>query len=306
MNIVRKHCIPTACISVLLSTVMGNAVGKEVTIPFDPVNFPVVPGPINNQYWPLTPIGASFSYQAKTEDECEFNKLIVTAETYYIAAVDVTTTVVRDQEWVAEVDDDGECDTSTAELTEDTRDYYAQDINGNIWYFGEDTWSWDDETEQCTDDGAWEAGAPIGDPEVDPAQAGIVMLANPESGDRYRQELLEDEAEDWGAVLRLNATASTDLGEFSDCLITKEWTPIEPGEIEHKYYCLTPETDGLGFGLVLIEELKGKTKTVELTDNFPAGLPGDNDANFPADALGCNGDQLRKKITSYRKKNRGW
>jgi len=36
---------------------------------------------------------------------------------------------------------------------------------------------------------------------------------------------------------------------------TKEWTPLERGEVEHKYYC-----DG---ELVLIEELKGKTVIVE-------------------------------------------
>ena len=288
MDILRKHYIQAAFISVLLSTVTGNAVGTEVTIPFDPNNFPSPPGDINNQYWPL-PIGAILAYQAKTEDECEFNKLIVTNETY-LTAVGVVTTVVRDQEWITEIDDEGECDLETAELEEDTLDYYAQDMDGNIWYFGEATWSVDEETEECTDDGAWEAGTPIGDPEVDPAQAGIVMLANPKSGDRYRQELLEDQAEDWGAVLRLNASVSIEMGEFSDCLITKEWTPIEPGEIEHKHYCLTPESGGIGFGLVLIKELKGKTKAVELTDNFPVGLPGDGSAEFPADALGCNDD----------------
>lgn len=289
MDILRKHCLQSVFFTVLLSVVTNTAVGKEVIIPFDATNFPVIPGPINNQYWPLTPIGTSFSYQAKSEDECEFNKLIVTAETYYIAAVEVTTTVVRDQEWITEVDDDGECDIGTAELAEDTRDYYAQDLNGNLWYFGEDTWAWDDETEQCTDEGGWEAGSPIGDPEIDPAQAGIVMLAHPESGDRYKQELLEDEAEDWGAVLRLNASVSIELGEFSDCLITKEWTPLDPGEIEHKYYCLTPASGGIGPGLVFIEELKGKTLNVELIDSLPGVFPGDNDANFPADALGCNG-----------------
>ena len=86
-------------------------------------------------------------------------------------------------------------------------------------------------------------------------------------------------------MLRRNATVTTDLGEFSDCLITKEWTPLAPGEVEHKHYCIND-------GLVLIKELKGKTIAVELINNedFPAGLPGDNSAEFPADALGCDED----------------
>ena len=39
----------------------------------------------------------------------------------------------------------------------------------------------------------------------------------------------------------------------------KEWTPLAPGEIEHKYYAP-------GVGLVFIEELKGKTVMVELVE----------------------------------------
>ena len=288
MVILQKHWLQSILFIILLSAVANNAASKEVIIPFDAANFQDPPAPIDNQYWPL-PIGASFSYQAQSEDECEFNKLVVTIDTHYIAEVGVMTRVVRDQEWITEVDDDGECDISTAEMAEDTLDYYAQDVNGVLWYFGEDTWAWDDEAEECSDEGGWEAGSPENDPEIDPAQAGIVMLANPKSGDRYKQELLVDEAEDWGAVLRLNASVSIELGEFSDCLITKEWTPLEPGEIEHKYYCLTPASNGTGPGLVFIEELKGKTLNVELINNLPGDFPGDSDVPFPSPELGCNG-----------------
>ena len=56
---------------------------------------------------------------------------------------------------------------------------------------------------------------------------------------------------------------------------TKEWTPLERGAIEHKFYC----SDGTVGELFLIEELKGKTVIVELfarnITNPPAavGLP---------------------------------
>lgn len=90
-------------------------------------------------------------------------------------------------------------------------------------------------------------------------------------------------------MLRLNALVSIDQGEYSDCLVTKEWTPLEPGEIEHKYYCLNPAPGGTGPGLVFIEELKGKTLNVEfIGSSLPGVFPGDSDLNFPADALGCS------------------
>ena len=41
--------------------------------------------------------------------------------------------------------------------------------------------------------------------------------------------------------------------------MTKEWTPLEPGNVEHKYY-------KQGVGLVLIEELKEKSVRVELVE----------------------------------------
>jgi hypothetical protein len=281
----RKSYLVAILSAIFFIIVTGATHARTIEIPFDAANFPAFPAPITNPYWPLL-VGSSSSYKAVAEDECEFNKVTVTNDTYYLAEVNVTARVVRDQEWIAEMDDDGNCDSSTAELVEDTLDYYAQDFAGNIWYLGEDTWAWDDEAEECTQEGAWEAGKPVADPEVDPAEAGIVMLSNPASGLRYQQEYLEDEAEDWGAVLRLNASVSIDYGEFNQCLMTKEWTPLEPGEIEHKYYCLNPA----GYGLVFIEEQKGKTLYVEFIGaNLPAAFPGDGDPNFPAMALGCNG-----------------
>ncbi|MEJ2089185.1 MAG: hypothetical protein P8Y69_12100, partial [Gammaproteobacteria bacterium] len=135
---------------------------------------------------------------------------------------------------------------------------------------------------------SWEAGLPMGDPEVEPAVPGIVMLGSPEPGDRYQQEFLEDEAEDWAAVTRLNATVAIDYldSEFEDCLDTKEWSPLEPGEIEHKFYCPT------GGGLMLVKEQTGKTLRVEYVgpDFSSLGIgpfPGQDDVAFPSTALDC-------------------
>jgi hypothetical protein len=96
------------------------------------------------------------------------------------------------------------------------------------------------------------------------AEAGIVLLGNPSNGDFYQQEFYEGEAEDWGKVL--NFKAEDDLV----CMKTKEWTPLERGAIEHKFYC----SDGTVGELSRIEELRGKTVIVELVGrNLPAPLP---------------------------------
>jgi len=283
MTTLRKIWKPIGVIFLFLVTVSNNALATTVKIPFDATSFPGVPLTINNPYWPLIE-GTSFAYRAVAADECEFNKMVVTYDTYYLSDVGVTAHVIHDQEWITEQDDDGNCDTSTARLIEDTMDYYAQDIVGNIWYMGENTWSYDDETLQCSQQGSWEAGKPAGNPDVDPAQAGIIMLASPESGLRYQQEYLADEAEDWGAVTRTNGTVSIDYGDFDNCTVIKEWSPLEPGSVEHKHYCLNPA----GSGLVFIEELKQKTLYVEyIGANLPTAFPGEGDANFPASALGC-------------------
>jgi hypothetical protein len=244
----------------------GSASGRLVKLSFDAGNFPLSPV-INNPFWPL-PVGATFVYFAQTEDECSFNKVTITTNTKLVLGVQ--TRVVRDQEWVTEVNDDGSCNLATATLTEDTEDYYSQDIFGNIWYFGEATRALDPETLECSSEGSWLAG---GAP-TPAAEPGIIMLARPRPGLRYRQELAEDVAEDMAAVLRVNASVSIAIGEFNRCLKTKEWTPLAPGEIEHKFYCF--DAQGNSAGLVLIEELKGKTVKVEfIGDSLPAAFPGE-------------------------------
>jgi len=271
MNKIRKNHFTATIIALVTMGIAGGSSSAE-TLDIS------LPGPgvftttdIDNQYWPL-PLGSTFAYMAETEDGCEYNKLTVTYDTHpvNINAEIYTARIVRDQEWESE-----DCDATTATLAEDTHDFYAMDSDDNIWYFGEDTWSIDEESGECTDDGAWVAG-------FNDAVPGIVMLGSPMSGYRYQQEYWEDEAEDWGAVLRLNAKVSIDYldSEFEACLMTREWTPLEPGEIEHKFYC--PEDGNPGPGLMFIEELKGKTVYVEyIGEDFGENLPGEFDP-FPA------------------------
>jgi hypothetical protein len=223
---------------------------------FDAANFPSPPNinDIDNPYWPLVP-GTTFTYRSVADDECQVNDVTVTDVTPLID--NILTREVHDQ-----VFEDDDCDGGRDFLSEDTLDRYAQDNDGNLWYLGEDTAEYCDPSQPnmvCSTEGSWTAG-------VEGAEPGYVMLADPTTpGLSYPQEYLAGEAEDMAKILRNNALVSLvfdnelDQDEYPGCLVTKEWSPLEHGAIEHKYYYP-------GVGLVLINELQGGTLRTELVN----------------------------------------
>jgi len=78
-------------------------------------------------------------------------------------------------------------------------------------------------------------------------------------GKKYQQEYYEGEAEDMAKVINLNKTVEIDMGTYEGCLETMEWSPLEPGVIEHKFY-------KSGVGLLLELEPRGGRITTELVD----------------------------------------
>lgn len=194
----------------------------------DPGNFGTV---IDNPYFPLTP-GTTFVYEGTTANGKEHVEVVVTAQTK--VSMGVTCVVVKDT-----VSVDGA-------VTEDTLDWYAQDKQGNVWYFGEDTKEYVDGKVSSTA-GTWEAG-------VDGALPGIIMQAKPAEGDTYRQEFYKGQAEDMASVLSLSGSATTPYGSFSNMLVMNEWSALDnPPVYEHKYYAK-------GVGFVLVEEVESGNK----------------------------------------------
>jgi hypothetical protein len=179
---------------------------KAYTPHIDPVDFTTT---IDNQYFPLKP-GTTFDYDGGAERD-EFT---VTSDTKKVMGVECV--VVNDKAW------------ENGKLIEQTYDWFAQDKEGNVWYFGEDTKEYENGKVTSTK-GSWEAG-------VDGAKPGIIMQADPKVGESYRQEYYEGEAEDMAKVLSLNESLTVPYGSFDDVLVTKEWTPLEPSYHEHKYY----------------------------------------------------------------------
>jgi len=241
----KVMCCLTCAIAVVI--LMGFSIGivEAKCIEAQAINPADFDSPVNNLYFPKA-VGTTYVYGAEEDDELIVNEIMITAGTVDILGVSCN--VIYDVEWLW-VEEKG-----AWYLIEETYDWHAWDNYGNVWYFGEETyeriydedWNWID----TSTEGSWKAG-------VGGALPGIVMLADPIPGMCYEQEYYEDEAEDMGKVLRLNASVSVEYGDYDDCLKTKEWTPLERGQVEHKYYAP-------GLGLVLVEELKEKTVLVEL------------------------------------------
>jgi hypothetical protein len=166
-----------------------------------------------NPWRPLVP-GRTYIYRTETDEGTETVTVEVTHETRDILGV--TCVVVHDTA------------TLDGEVIEDTLDWYAQDEDGNVWYFGEQSLEYAN-GKVASMDGSWEAGE-------DGALPGILMPAAPAVGDVYRQEFALGEAEDLARVLSLEASETVPYGSFGDCLKTEDFTPLSPDAVEHKYF----------------------------------------------------------------------
>jgi hypothetical protein len=188
-----------------------GALEEDVYDPvLDPADFVET---ITNPFAPYAP-GSHWAYEGMTEEGLERVEVDVLSDTRTILGIEAT--VVRDRVFLE------------GELVEDTVDWLAQDVGGNVWYLGEIAQNFEDG--RLVDlDGSWETGEDGGKP-------GFWMKGYPEVGDVYRQEFLLREAEDIGEVLSLSEVVTVPVGTFTDCLQTRDSTPIEPDVFEHKFY----------------------------------------------------------------------
>jgi hypothetical protein len=192
--------------------VIDPADGGNYKVTIDPAAFTSV---IDNPFFPMLP-GSVWKYQETTADG-EVNTDVVTVLDQHKTVMGVDTVVAHD----VTTDSDGN-------TVEDTYDWYAQDSKGNVWYFGEDSTSYDNG--KASKEGSWEGG-------IHGALPGIVMQADPKvSSTGYRQEYLSGVAEDMAQVIAITGSVSVPAGTYDDMIKTREWSPIEPDVIEEKVY----------------------------------------------------------------------
>jgi hypothetical protein len=190
---------------------------------------------IDNPYWPMA-VGSRWVY-VETDGKGSTQRSVVSVlgRTKRILGIDAR--VVHDV-----VTEDGK-------LVENTYDWYAQDRHGNVWYLGEDTKEYENGKLSSTK-GSWQAG-------IDGGQPGIVMPARPKVGMAYRQEYYKGEAEDRANVLSLDEKVTVPRGFFTRVLMTRDFTPLQPRLVEHKFYAR-------GLGPVLTLTVSGGSDRAEL------------------------------------------
>jgi len=224
-RLVSALVVVLAPISGIGVTNAGASIGSKYDPEIDPADFT---SEITNPYFPLVP-GTTFVYEGTSEGKAELDTVKVTSETRPILGVDCV--IVHDvvsQEGV---------------VVEDTFDWYTQDKDGNVWYFGEDTRELDARGRVKTTEGSWEPGQ-------HGAQPGIVMTAHPDVGDSYREEYQKGVAEDRGRIIRVGETRTTPTDSYNDVVVVAERTRLEPKIVEHKEYAP-------GIGLITENVIKG-------------------------------------------------
>jgi hypothetical protein len=208
--------------------------------PYDPVIVPTnFVTTIDNPLFPLTP-GTTRIYVAQTALGVVSNVVTTTHNTVVILGV--TCVEVRDVVFT-----DGE-------LTEDTRDWFAQDKDGNVWYFGENTLEIADGLVVSVE-GSFRAG-------INGDKPGIIVKAHPAVGDYFRQEFVLGQGEDVEDVIALDESVTVPYGTFNHCVKVQETTALEPGTLVHDFYAP-------GIGPVLSIELPSgdRFELVNVTTN---------------------------------------
>jgi hypothetical protein len=185
--------------------------------------------PQQNPYFPLHP-GTVSRYRGTDDGERYRERVHVTHRTKRIQGV--TTTVVSDV-----------LRRTDGSLAEKTRDWYAPDNAGNVWYFGEATATYDERGHIENREGSWRAG-------VHGAVAGKIMPANPRPTDAYRQEYRRGQAEDQAWIVQRNAHTTVPYGTLHHVVRSFEWTRLEKKVLSLKLYAP-------GLGIVREKDMSG-------------------------------------------------
>ena len=188
---------------------------------------------ITNPYLPF-PVGRTLTYRGIKDGVTQLDVVHVTSKTRVLEGI--TATAVTD---VA---------THNGKLLEKTTDYYAQDKQGNVWYLGENTAAY--VHGHVDHSGSWLAGVHDGEP-------GIVMLANPQVPDAYRQEFLAGHAQDTAWIVDRGGSVRLPFKVVHNVLTSYEFTVLEPKVLDKKIYAP-------GLGIVSEQAALGPKETATL------------------------------------------
>lgn len=134
--------------------------------------------------------------------------------------------------------------------TEDTWHWYAQDRDGNVWYFSRETKKYDYEV--MTENWSWQAGDKG-------AKPGVVMVGRPQDylNKEFQMDYVPGLSMTRALVVGVNETVTVPFGTFSGCIKIKVHSELETGKESYLYFAP-------GTGLVLSEGLPKGGRRQEL------------------------------------------
>ena len=174
----------------------------------------------HNPFVPFV-VGAVWNYEGEEDGEVVTLEIEVLDSTEVVGPV--TTRVVKESEWVDDL------------LIEESWNFFAENLNGTVCYFGEDVniYEYDGADVDTTHEGAWRAGDIVEDVTYIP---GIFMPAESalEPGLVFQMEGAPGVAEDIGKILGTGPVKINGLA-YLDAIRIRESNPID-GDWGIKYY----------------------------------------------------------------------
>jgi len=189
---------------------------------------------ITNPYFPL-PVGRTLIYKGIKDGKTQIDRVHVTSATRVLEGIRAVA--------VSDVA------THNGALLEKTTDWYAQDKQGNVWYLGERTAAYGPGG-HIDRSGSWLSGVRDGEP-------GIVMKANPQVPDAYRQEFLAGQAEDTAWIVNRGGSFNLRFKVAHQVLTSLEFTRLEPRVLDKKIYAP-------GLGIIVERAVLGPKETATL------------------------------------------
>jgi len=217
----RFICVTIVFIFTIFISACGSKPSPEATAEFkdfDPGNFDNSIE-ITNPWMPMQP-GTLWVYEGTAVDE-ESNSF---ARRIEFTVTDLTKEIAGVRTVVAWI-----VDYNNGEFIEKEIAFYAQDNDGNVWYFGEHPEEFKDG--KFVDAPTWLAG-------IEEAKAGIKMMAEPQVGTaKYFQGWGPAvEWSDYGNVQKMGQETCVPLDCYKDVLVIAESSLKEVGAAQFKFY----------------------------------------------------------------------
>ena len=245
--------------SLLVSALLASAAALGWAVRPAPLAGPVFSHPleITNSFAPF-PVGETKSFEGTDQGASTAVTDVFTNQTrdFLLNGSHVTARLLTENEY------------SDGELSEISRNWFAQADDGGVYYFGETVDIYEGGV-VVDHSGSWLVGGPgPGDPPgtATATTPGLFMPADPQVGEQWKPEDLFPIVDETVTLLRPGVTVNVAAGEFEGCLLVKETSQLPGNKPEKKWYAP-------GVGVVKVKAQSEFLELVATTIELPPDDP---------------------------------